>query len=121
MSKKKLTNKTAPLSVEKIFKLKYMTIYSEIVRIIGEQCHSLSMDTFNWTLALEDCEFVEIEIILTFVLDQKVMLEIYEIEPKTQTGKKINHDLIYTLMGYACSQQIELKYNEYLHIEGQKS
>ena len=115
MSKEKLT----PMDSDKIFKIKDMTVYSEIVRIIGEQCHTISTETFYWTLALEDCEFVEIEIILTFG-KTKTMFEIYEVEAEKQASKKIKHDLIYTLIGYACSEQIELKYNSYLHIEGKK-
>jgi len=121
MSKNKSIDKTAGLGVEKIFKSKDMAIYSETVRIIGEQSHSESIGKFTWTLVLEDCNFVEIEIVLTFIQSQKIMLEIYEIEPQIKAGIKINYDTIYTLMGYACSQQIELKYNEYLHIEGHKS
>jgi len=99
-----------------------MTVYSELVRIIGETNHTYypSDGKFYWTLALEDCEFVEIEIILTSE-PNNILLEIYEVEPEKQATKKINHDLIYTLMGYACSQQIELKYNAYLHIEGKKA
>jgi len=121
MNKNKSIDKTAGLGVEKIFKSKDMAIYSEIVRIIGEQSHLESIGEFSWTLVLEDCEFVEIEIILTFIQSQKIMLEIYEVEPQIQAGRKINYDTIYTLMGYACSQQIELKHNGYLHIKGQES
>ena len=121
MNKNKSKDKTAGIGVEKIFNSKDMDIYSEIVRIIGEQSHSESVGEFTWTLVFEDCDFVEIEIILTFIQSQKIMLEIYEIEPQIKAGRKINYDTIYTLMGYACSRQIELKYNEYLHIKGQES
>ena len=111
-----------PAGIPKIFRIEEMTVYSELVRIIGEQNHSYYPrdSKFYWTLALEDNEFVEIEIILTSLPDE-IILEIYEVEPERQASKKVNYDLIYTLMGYACSKQIELKHNSYLHIEGKSA
>jgi len=123
MHKNKTDIKVQPIQegIERNFKLEDMTVYSELVRIIGESNHTYypSEGKFYWTLALENCEFVEIEIILTSEPNNTI-LEIYEVEPEKHGTQTINHDLIYTLIGYACAKQIELKYNEYLHIKGNK-
>lgn len=122
MNKNKSTKMSIPAGLPRVFRIEEMTIYSEVVRIIGEQNHTYSNDegSFYWTLALENCDFVEIEIILTSG-PNNIMLEIYEVEPEKRGTKTINNDLIYTLMGYACSSQIELKHNSYLHIQGKSA
>lgn len=105
----------------KKYTLEAMEVHSGLVRIIGEQHHSWypDEDNFHWTLSIDECDYIEIEIILSIVND-KVMLEIYEVENEKQASKTIDYDVIYTLIGYACTKQIELKHSEYLYIEGKK-
>lgn len=125
---KKIDPKTWKLSEDTIkeldrmqrYTLEALRVHSEIVRIIGESEQQSSSGKFYWTLSFDDMAMVDMEIIFTAHND-RLMLELYEVQPKDQASKSINYDVIYTLIGYACSSQIELKHNAYLHIPGKKS
>ena len=127
MSKYKLkaNEQPVPTEVPRIFTLEEMTVYSEIVRIIGESNHSYNQSegTFHWILENENSAFVALDILLTSEPENitleiyEINLESFEIDTEVYGTKTINDDLVYTLIGYACSQQIGLTFNE-VCIEG---
>jgi len=89
-----------------------MELFAEIVRIIAQQPNTIQDKNFYWTLAIDDCNYVEMEIILSFTEDFKPVLEIFEVENENTARTSVSYDVIYTLLGYVYSRGYEIKHNQ---------
>ncbi len=99
------------------FTKKSMEVYAELVRIVGGQESWISGNTFYWYLVFEDCSDFGTELRF-FIKDNNPVIEIDDAMIESIFTYTINQDVIHCIIGYACNNGIELKNNDYLHING---
>ncbi len=98
----------------KKFTRETMETYAELVRLIGEQAHSMRGDEYYWTLVFDSCSNTGLEIEFSTKNDNPI-IEMYETFDAI-TVTSVNTDVINTIIGYACIARIELTYSDLLHI-----
>lgn len=97
------------------FTKKTMEAYAELVRLLGDQACTVAGNTFYWYLAFDDCSDIGI-VVEFFTKDNNPVIQIYDSMDIGPIVNVINQDVIHSIIGYACNMGIELKHNEYLHI-----